>query len=62
MQELIKEGRRGMQETEATLSRTEKLVEDTMQIGQQVRAREGMAGASSMCRPAHGGGDCWGCS
>jgi hypothetical protein len=36
MQELVKEGRRGMQETEATLARTEKLVEDTMQIGQQV--------------------------
>lgn len=36
MQELVKEGRRGMQETEATLQRTEKLVEDTLQIGQQV--------------------------
>ncbi|KIY93081.1 putative plant SNARE 13, partial [Monoraphidium neglectum] len=35
MQELVKEGRKGMQETEATLNRTEKLVEDTLQIGAQ---------------------------
>ncbi|KAI8473157.1 MAG: hypothetical protein J3K34DRAFT_361577, partial [Monoraphidium minutum] len=38
MQELVKEGRRGMQETETTLTRTEKLVEDTLQIGQQTAA------------------------
>ncbi|GBF88675.1 hypothetical protein Rsub_01574 [Raphidocelis subcapitata] len=35
MQELMREGRKGMQETEQTLTRAEKLVEDTMQIGQQ---------------------------
>jgi len=43
MQELVKEGRKGMQETEATLNRTEKLVEDTLQIGQQVRTTHSTA-------------------
>lgn len=36
VQELVKQGRRGMQEADATLGRAEKLVEDTLQIGQQV--------------------------
>jgi hypothetical protein len=39
MQELVKEGRKGMQDSEATLTRTEKLVEDTLNIGQQVGGR-----------------------
>jgi hypothetical protein len=37
MQELIKDGRKQWQETEQTLVRAEKIVEDTLQIGQQVQ-------------------------
>jgi hypothetical protein len=36
MQELMKEGRKGVQEIDGTLNRAEKVVEDTLQIGQQV--------------------------
>jgi hypothetical protein len=35
MQELMKEGRKGVKEIDGTLNRAEKLVEDTLQIGQQ---------------------------
>jgi hypothetical protein len=38
MQELMKEGRKGVQEIDGTLNRAEKVVEDTLQIGQQVRS------------------------
>eukprot|EP00878_Enallax_costatus_P004352 GHUV01004588.1.p2 GENE.GHUV01004588.1~~GHUV01004588.1.p2 ORF type:complete len:286 (+),score=100.88 GHUV01004588.1:345-1202(+) len=38
MQELMKEGRKGVQEIDGTLSRAEKVVEDTLQIGQQTAA------------------------
>ena len=57
MQELVKEGRKGMQETEVTLGRTEKLVEDTLQIGQQVGSR---AQAHPCLWLAHGGLHGWG--
>lgn len=36
MQELMKEGRKGVQEIDGTLNRAEKVVQDTLQIGQQV--------------------------
>lgn len=36
MQELMKEGRKGVQEIDGALNRAEKVVEDTLQIGQQV--------------------------
>lgn len=36
MQELMKDGRKGVKEIDGTLNRAEKLVEDTLQIGQQV--------------------------
>lgn len=39
MQELMKEGRKGVQEIDGTLNRAEKVVEDTLQIGQQVRGQ-----------------------
>jgi hypothetical protein len=39
MQELMKEGRKNVKEIDGTLNRAEKLVEDTLQIGQQVRGR-----------------------
>lgn len=48
MQELMKEGRKGVKEIDGTLNRTEKLVEDTLQIGQQVWGGGGGA------VPAHG--------
>lgn len=35
MQELMKDGRKGVKEIDGTLNRAEKLVEDTLQIGQQ---------------------------
>eukprot|EP00879_Flechtneria_rotunda_P007130 GHRR01007482.1.p1 GENE.GHRR01007482.1~~GHRR01007482.1.p1 ORF type:complete len:286 (+),score=109.54 GHRR01007482.1:322-1179(+) len=38
MQELMKEGRKGVQEIDGSLNRAEKLVEDTLQIGQQTAA------------------------
>uniref|UniRef100_A0A383WGN5 t-SNARE coiled-coil homology domain-containing protein n=1 Tax=Tetradesmus obliquus TaxID=3088 RepID=A0A383WGN5_TETOB len=38
MQELMKEGRKGVQEIDGTLNRAEKVVEDTLQIGQQTAA------------------------
>lgn len=37
MQELMKDGRKGVKEIHGTLHRAEKLVEDTLQIGQQVK-------------------------
>jgi hypothetical protein len=37
MQELMKDGRKGVKEIDGTLNRAEKLVEDTLQIGQQVK-------------------------
>jgi hypothetical protein len=40
MQELMKEGRKGVQEIDGTLNRAEKVVEDTLQIGQQVRSTD----------------------
>lgn len=40
MQELMKDGRKGVKEIDGTLNRAEKLVEDTLQIGQQVRQQE----------------------
>ena len=48
-QELIKQGRRGMQESAATLGRAEKLVEDTLQIGQQVRCGAVGGAVCSVC-------------
>lgn len=36
MQELIQDGKSTIRETDATLVRTEKVVEDTLAIGQQV--------------------------
>lgn len=36
MKELMAQGRKDVAETDATLGRAEKLVEDTLQIGQQV--------------------------
>eukprot|EP00882_Tetradesmus_deserticola_P013538 GHRQ01014374.1.p1 GENE.GHRQ01014374.1~~GHRQ01014374.1.p1 ORF type:complete len:295 (+),score=115.28 GHRQ01014374.1:1486-2370(+) len=38
MQELMKEGRKGVQEIDGTLNRAEKVMEDTLQIGQQTTA------------------------
>jgi hypothetical protein len=42
MQELMKDGRKGVKEIDGTLNRAEKLVEDTMQIGQQVGIMPGV--------------------
>jgi hypothetical protein len=41
MQELVKDGKKAMVEQEQALGRAEKIVEDTLQIGQQVRAAGG---------------------
>jgi hypothetical protein len=38
MQELQQQGKKEIVETEQTLSRAERVVEDTLQIGQQVRS------------------------
>ena len=51
MQELMKEGRKGVQEIDGTLNRAEKVVEDTLQIGQQVRSK----GACSGLQDGHAG-------
>lgn len=40
MQELMKDGRKGVKEIDGTLNRAEKLVEDTLQIGQQASAKD----------------------
>lgn len=53
MQELMKDGRKGVKEIDGTLNRAEKLVEDTLQIGQQVRVAvcAGLAAQSTVAAP-----------
>lgn len=57
MQELMKDGRKGVKEIDGTLSRAEKLVEDTLQIGQQVRGWAGccLLGAGGTQQQAYSG-------
>ena len=52
MQELMKDGRKGMKEIDGTLNRAEKLVEDTLQIGQQVGPTQWLGQQEPLIEPS----------
>ena len=52
MQEHMKQGRKGMKEIDGTLNRAEKLVEDTLQIGQQVGPTQWLGQQEPLIEPS----------